>query len=855
MTREPAGFRGLRTAAAALGVCVGYYVGAHFGFLLRFPPMTPSVMWPPNAILTTALLLAPPRHWWIYLFAALPAHLAAELGAGWPTSLVLILFATNCSEALFAACGVRWLSDTPTRFDTLRRVVVFIIAAVIVAPFLSSFLDAAAVAAVLREPYWSVWQTRLFSNALTELTVVPALVIAATRGSAWPRPMSLARTVEAACLGALLLIAGIAVFTGSAESGTLSGQMGTPFAVVLPFMLWAAVRFGPGGASSALLTTALLSIWGATHGRGPLGTLPIAEGVLPLQIFLITIAIPLMCLAALIEERRRAEDTLGERLRFEQMLSNLSASFVNLPGHSMDGAFEIWLRQLGEFLRIDHVLLFQFAGDGEELVVASTWTDPEVRHRFEDSGEAPTQGEPWHQLVLFSPAAEPPLEPVRDPGSRAGLDVRSSLTIPLEAGGEALGALWLGKLTAERTWSNELVQRLRLVAGVFASALARRKADNALRTSEGMKSAILASLPSRVAVLDREGRIIAVNESWIRRPSEEATWDARLGVGANYVATCRHLASAAVPFVQVALAGVERVLDGSRASFALEYACGDPVADRWFAMSVVPLNRHQGGAVISHTDVTERKLAEIDAERSRRDLAHFTRRTTIGELTASLAHELNQPLTGILTNAEAAQRFLHVTRLDRDELRSIMWDVIQDAKRAGDVIKRLRDFLGKGEPEAMPLDLNALIQGVTKLVSSDAVIRNVTVTLDLDPNLPLVTGDSVQLQQVVLNLMLNAMEAIGEGECAAHRLVVRTDCPDTESVRVAVEDSGPGLRDDTQEQIFEPFFTTKRDGMGMGLAIARSIIEAHGGVIWATNNAGGGATFHFIVPLVGAPAA
>src|SRR5207247_1579716 len=193
-----------------------------------------------------------------------------------------------------------------------------------VSPCRSSYLDAGAVDAIQREPYWSVWQTRLFSNALTELTVVPALVIAATRGSAWPRPMSLARTVEAACLGALLLIAGIAVFTGSAESGTLSGQMGTPFATVLPFMLWAAVRFGPGGASSALLTTALLSIWGATHGRGPLGTLPIAEGVLPLQIFLITIATPLMCLAALIEERRRAQDTLGERLRFEQILSNLS---------------------------------------------------------------------------------------------------------------------------------------------------------------------------------------------------------------------------------------------------------------------------------------------------------------------------------------------------------------------------------------------------------------------------------------------------------------------------------------------------------------------------------------------------
>src|SRR5262245_59506497 len=141
----PWGASRLRTMAAALLVCVGYYVGANIGFILRLPPTTPSVMWPPNALLTTTLLLAPPRRWWLYLLVAFPAHLMAELGIVWPPSLVLALFLTNCSEALLAAVGMRWLGDVPVRFDTLRRVMVFLVVAVFLAPLLSSFADAAAV--------------------------------------------------------------------------------------------------------------------------------------------------------------------------------------------------------------------------------------------------------------------------------------------------------------------------------------------------------------------------------------------------------------------------------------------------------------------------------------------------------------------------------------------------------------------------------------------------------------------------------------------------------------------------------------------------------------------------------------
>lgn len=172
-------------------------------------------------------------------------------------------------------------------------------------------------------------------------------------------------------------------------------------------------------------------------------------------------------------------------------------------------------------------------------------------------------------------------------------------------------------------------------------------------------------------------------------------------------------------------------------------------------------------------------------------------------------------------------------------------------KRAAEVIQRLRDLLRKGESQQIPLGLNAVIRDVAKLVSSDAVIRNVTVTLVLDPDLPIVIGDRVQLQQVILNLLINGMEAMGESAGGERPLVVRTERTEAKGVQVSVRDAGMGLGDGTQELVFEPFYTTKPAGMGMGLAIVRSIIEAHEGAIWAVNNPTRGAAFHFTLPGAG----
>jgi signal transduction histidine kinase len=417
--------------------------------------------------------------------------------------------------------------------------------------------------------------------------------------------------------------------------------------------------------------------------------------------------------------------------------------------------------------------------------------------------------------------------------------------MPLVAGDQVLGALTFITI-AERAWPDEVVHQLRIIAQVFANALARKKMEDALRASELMKSAILASLTSSVAVLDREGWIVAVNENWTRSAHEQgATSD---GMGINYLEVWRQAICPDPLQAAEVFAGIAAVLNGSRPAFALEYASRTSAGECWFAMSVVPLSHAAGGVVISRTDITERKQAGIEAQHLRQELAHFARVSTMGELTASLAHGLKQPLTGILTNAQAARRFLNAIPPAVDELQDILSDIVEDVKRASEVIQRVRDLLRKDKFQYVRLDLNALSRDMVQLVSDDAVIRKVTLRLDLDPQPALVYCDRVQLQQVILNLLFNAMEAMGERDGFDRTVTVHIRNNEAKTVQVSVQDTGPGLQEGMQELLFESFYTTKSAGMGMGLSIARSIIEAHSGTIWAANNPDRGATFHFALP-------
>jgi PAS domain S-box-containing protein len=248
-------------------------------------------------------------------------------------------------------------------------------------------------------------------------------------------------------------------------------------------------------------------------------------------------------------------------------------------------------------------------------------------------------------------------------------------------------------------------------------------------------------------------------------------------------------------------------------------------------------------------DHTERKRAEAEAGKLRDDLAHITRVAVLGELTSSLAHEVNQPLTAILSNAQAALRFLVQDQPDLNELAEILQDIIRDDNRAAEVIRKIRSMLKKEESSFESVSMNTIIEETLNVVRNDIALMSVTIEKNLDPSLPVVQADRIQLQQVILNLVLNAADAMKETAPNLRRLIVRTQKQDDHCVLVSVIDVGSGIREVQVSRLFDPFYTTKDGGLGMGLAISRNIIMAHKGAIWAENNPEYGATFSFTVPF------
>lgn len=567
------------------------------------------------------------------------------------------------------------------------------------------------------------------------------------------------------------------------------------------------------------------------------------------EAFAAFVALGAFVAAALAERRsrQRAQRTLYEQLEFERMLADLSLRLSDLTPERVGDAIDDTLARLVRALRVERACLAELA-DGGRLWRVTHWRTADgvpapplelAVDRFPATLARVRRGEvsSVRRLADLSPDA------AEDRRAFEELGTRSTLTLPLPVGGEPVGVLSLANLTAERAWDDELVARVRLVAATFANALQRERADLATRRSEALSDAVLASLSGRVAVLDGAGTIVRVNDAWSQAARANGARPDYDFLMRNYLEVTRVGAEVGADHAAAALEGITSVLAGAREGFTLEYRCEGETGELWYEMTVERLRRPEGGAVVVHRDVTARKRAELDAQRHREEVAHISRVATLGELAGSIAHELNQPLTAIRSNAQAALRFLVAELPDLGEVREILADIVRDDVRASEVLDRMRGLLKRRELRVGPVELNTVIVDVARLLGSDALTRRCTIDLALAEGLPPIGGDRVQLQQVVLNLVRNSLEAMSDGG-RTHRVVrVATSAPDAGTVELTVRDTGPGIAPTAIGRLFEPFYSTKPDGLGMGLAVTRTIVEAHGGRIAAENNSNGGATF------------
>lgn len=343
-----------------------------------------------------------------------------------------------------------------------------------------------------------------------------------------------------------------------------------------------------------------------------------------------------------------------------------------------------------------------------------------------------------------------------------------------------------------------------------------------------------------VAITDSEGRIIEANDALLDI----------IGYTAQDLVSSRLLWTELTPPEWAPAsqrAGAQIAETGRCQPFEKEYWRKD--GSRVPVMVGVAALEGEGGAMIAFVlDLTERKRAEDVLRKTQADLAHVTRVMTMSEIGSSIAHELRQPLSAIMVNAEACLRLLRTDTLNIEEARESARDIVESTNRAGQIIARIRGLMRKGEPEKSALNINELIHDTLSLTRTELWRQRIAVEIELQDSLPDVVGDRVQLQQVLVNLMLNSIDAMSVVDDRPRRLTIRSLAWDHGMIAAEVADTGVGIPPERADQIFEPFNSTKPSGLGMGLSVSRAIIQAHGGRLWATQNGGPGATVHFTLP-------
>ena len=367
-----------------------------------------------------------------------------------------------------------------------------------------------------------------------------------------------------------------------------------------------------------------------------------------------------------------------------------------------------------------------------------------------------------------------------------------------------------------------------------------RFAEEALRESEEKYRSLVESTEDSVYLVDRDCSYLYMNLQHKKR----------IGLSSTQIVGTPYGAYHSKQETQELREKIEQVFETGK---PLTYEYHSKREERYCLRTISPVMAHgkvQAASVISK-DTTLRKQAEMEAQRSRLELAHLERLATMGELTAALVHELSQPLTAILSNAQAGLRFIRRNPPELGEVQDILRDIIEDDRRTSRYIKQLRTFFKKDDINPKAIRMKGIIRNVVSLIRNEPSSKRVSIRTTSDIDLPAVKADAIYVRQILLNLTLNALDSLMQIRRRPRTIVISTTREDESFLKISIRDSGTGIDPTHSADIFRPYFTTKKDGMGMGLAICRSIIEAHGGRIWAESNPDHGATFSFTLPIAG----
>jgi two-component system sensor kinase FixL len=548
------------------------------------------------------------------------------------------------------------------------------------------------------------------------------------------------------------------------------------------------------------------------------------------------------------DRRKRFEVALEGRLRTEKFISELSVSLINVSADQIDQEVIRALERIQSVMSIEHCVLFTYFLSAEALVITHEAGDPQHPPLSQINGSK----FPWvlSQLTekgtirLNDTSQDLPLEAQSERAACDELGVRSALIVPLRTTDTEVRGIAYITTSGTRQWSDDLASSLQLIGDVLLSSLSAKQAETALRQTETSMT-----LAAESAMLGFWRWYPDENRSWLTDQARAIYGfekDTR-GTHADYLKRIHPEDRAA------ALARFAQAIKMDE-SFEHEYRLLFPKNDiRWVVVRARLVRKPNGRLqeiVGVSIDVTKDREQELRMHRQHEEMARLSRVAVMGEMTASLAHELNQPLTAIVTNASAARRFMNRDNPDPEVMNDLLQDITTAGQRAGEIIRGIRSMVKPGGAGREALDVNSLISEVLRLMKTDIMAKSGSVDLDLAPQLPHVNAIAVQFQQVLMNLLMNGLEAMQHLPATSRRLTISSSSPSEDAVHISVRDLGAGLpKDVPPRRLFDQFFSTKPDGMGMGLAIARSIVEGHGGTLEAFDHPDGGAKFTLTLPV------